>query len=228
MTDRKEWSRELMENNGVSCKDDEWRWGIAKTVVHNNPSKDIILYEASLNCSPTQHGNNFPQHHTGIVDSGATHIYIAPSAPHGHPNTKATPIAVGTASGQMVKSTATATLPIPQSAAEFPTTGYIMPSFTNTLIGVGPIYDADCKVLLTKKDVVVISPEGKTILTGWREKTLPKLWQFSLKAKRTGNNRHNTKPNRSSGTQCVLSAKIGSPREIHACISRISSEIHMA
>ena len=81
----------------------------------------------------------------------------------------------------MVKSTATATLPIPQSAADLPTTGYIMPSFTNTIFGVGPICDADCKVLFTKKDVVVISPEGKTILTGWREKTLPKLWSFYLK-----------------------------------------------
>ena len=81
----------------------------------------------------------------------------------------------------MVQSTETATLPIPQLAVDLPTTRYIMPSFTNTLIGVGPIYDTDCRVLLTKEDVVVISPEGKTILTGWREKNLPKLWQFPLK-----------------------------------------------
>ena len=83
----------------------------------------------------------------------------------------------------MVKSTATATLPIPKSAADLPTTGYIMTSFTITLIGVGPICNADCKVLFTKKDVVVISPEGKTILTGWREKTPPKLWSFAFKPK---------------------------------------------
>ena len=116
------------------------------------------MYEASLRCSPTQQVNILPQHHTVIVDSGATHIYIAPSAPHGHPNTKATPITVGTANGQMVKSTATDTLPISQSAEDLPTTGYIMPSFANTLIGVGPICDVDCKVLFTKNYVVVISP----------------------------------------------------------------------
>ena len=109
------------------------------------------MYEASLSCSPTQHGNSLPQHHTGIVDSGATHIYIAPSAPHVHPNTKAIPITVGTASGKMVKSTAIDTLSLPQPASDFPTTGYIMPSFTNILIGVGPICDADCKVLFTKR-----------------------------------------------------------------------------
>ena len=56
-----------------------------------------------------------------------------------------------------------------------------MPSFTNTLIGVGPICDADFKVLFTKKDVVVISVEVKNILTGRREKNLPKLWRFDLK-----------------------------------------------
>ena len=81
----------------------------------------------------------------------------------------------------MVKSAETATPPIPQLAADFPTTGYIIPSFTNTLIGIGPICDAYCKVLFTKKDVVVISLEGKTILTGRREKNLPKIWRFALK-----------------------------------------------
>ena len=133
------------------------------------------MYEASLSCSPTQQENILPQHHTGIIDSGETHLYIAPSAPHGQPDTTSTPITAGTANGQMVKLAATDTLPTPQLAEEFPTTRYIVPSFTNTLIGVGPICNADCKVLFTKKDVVVISPEGKTILTGWREKNLPKL-----------------------------------------------------
>ena len=86
-----------------------------------------------------QQENILPQHHTGIVDSGATHLYIAPSVPHGQPYTNATPITVGTANGKMVKSAATSTLPIPQLAADFQTMGYIMPSFTNTIIGVGPI-----------------------------------------------------------------------------------------
>ena len=66
-------------------------------------------------------------------------------------------------------------------AADFPTTGYIVPSFTNTLIGVGPICDADCTFVFKKKDVTVLSPEGKAILTGWREKKLPRLWRFALK-----------------------------------------------
>ena len=56
-----------------------------------------------------------------------------------------------------------------------------MPSFTNTLIGVGPICDADCTFIFTKKDVTVLSPKSKAIITGWREKKLPRLWSFALK-----------------------------------------------
>ena len=56
-----------------------------------------------------------------------------------------------------------------------------MPDFTNTLIGVEPICDANCTVVFKKKDATVLSPEGKPILQGWREKKLPRLWRFSLK-----------------------------------------------
>ena len=85
------------------------------------------MYEASLSCSTTQQENILPQHPTGIVDSGATHLYIAPSAPNGQPDTKATPITAGTANVKMVKSAATDTLPIPQFAEGLSTMGYIMP-----------------------------------------------------------------------------------------------------
>ena len=74
----------------------------------------------------------------------------------------------------------TAILSIPQLISEFPTTRYIMPSFTNTLVGVGPICDAYCTVVFTKKYVTVFSPKGNPILKGWREKKLPRLWSFSM------------------------------------------------
>ena len=56
-----------------------------------------------------------------------------------------------------------------------------MPAFTNTLIGVGPICDAKCTVMFKKKYVTIISPEGKIILRGWREKKIPRLWHLVLK-----------------------------------------------
>ena len=56
-----------------------------------------------------------------------------------------------------------------------------MPSFTNTLVGVGPICDADYIVVFTKQYVTVFSPKGKQIITGWRENKLSILWSFALK-----------------------------------------------
>ena len=56
-----------------------------------------------------------------------------------------------------------------------------MPSLTNTIVGVGPIYNADCTILFTKQDVTLFSPGGNPILTGWRKKELLRLWRFALK-----------------------------------------------
>ena len=100
------------------------------------------------------------------MDSGAAYLYIDPDAPHGPLEISAATIKVGTANGQVETSAEKSTLPIPQLAADSPKTGYIMPSFTNTLIGVGPICDAKCTAVFKKKDVTVLSPEGKPILRG--------------------------------------------------------------
>ena len=102
------------------------------------------------------------------MDSGTTHLYITPNAPYGQLNTTEKQIRVGTANVKVAVSTAKTTLHIPQLAADFPTTGHIMPTFTNTLIGVGPIFDANFSVVFRKEDVTVMSPEGKPILQRWR------------------------------------------------------------
>ena len=75
---------------------DEWNVGPDKTIVLNNTNKDKLIYEASLSCSPTtkyyvsnKKENCLPPDQTGIVDSGATHMYIAPNAPYEKLNTKA-------------------------------------------------------------------------------------------------------------------------------------------
>ena len=107
-------------------------------------------------------------------------MYIAPNAPYGKMNTTEKQIRVGTENGQVANSIAMATLPTPHFNADFPTQGYIMPTFTNTLIGVGPICDANFTAVFRKEDVTVLSPQSKPILQGWREKNLPRLWQIAL------------------------------------------------
>ena len=55
-----------------------------------------------------------------------------------------------------------------------------MPSFHHTLIGLGNIYDAECKVTFTKHNVIIYDQGGSPILTGWRERNGDRLWQISL------------------------------------------------
>ena len=79
---------------------------------------------------PPQNENQehiLPKQHTGVVDLGATHLYIAPTAPHGTPDTRAATIELVTANVQVETSAEKATLPMPQLASDFPTTRYIMP-----------------------------------------------------------------------------------------------------
>ena len=140
------------------------------------------MYESILSRSTTltyipapeaKQGHILPQQNMGIEDSDATYLYISISAPHGPPNTIAAIISVGTENLHVEHSPSKATLPLPQLAADIPTTGYIMPSFANTVVGVGPICYAYCTVVFTKQDVTVLSPNGNPILTGWRENKIP-------------------------------------------------------
>ena len=85
-------------------------------------------------------------------------MYIAPNAPYGKMNTTKKKVLVGTANGQVASSIAKSMLPIPKLNADFPTKGYMIPTFTNTLIGVGPICVANFTVVFRKEDVTVLSP----------------------------------------------------------------------
>ena len=56
-----------------------------------------------------------------------------------------------------------------------------MPSFANTLVGIGPLCDAGCYVTFSNHDVTIYNPHGRPILTGWINHTItPKLWRFAL------------------------------------------------
>ena len=110
-----------------------------KTAVHRNYIKEHLSYEASLLCSltptyiaailtkTTAAARRFlPQSNMGTIDTVANNLYIAPSASHGPPSTTVSQISVGTATGHVERLSETTTPPIPQLAADFPTTEYIM------------------------------------------------------------------------------------------------------
>ena len=89
-------------------------------------------------------------------------------------------VTVGTATGQTQQSAGTVNLALPHLPSEFPIKGYLMPGFRHTLIGVGPLCDADCAVTFTRESVIICEKQGTAVLTGWREATGPRLWSIFL------------------------------------------------
>ena len=55
-----------------------------------------------------------------------------------------------------------------------------MKGFCHTLIGVGPICDADCTVTFMLEAVIVQDQQGTPVLTGWREASGSRLWIIDL------------------------------------------------
>ena len=60
-----------------------------------------------------------------------------------------------------------------------------MPRFKHTLIGAGPLCDADCTVTFTSAAVVVWDMHGNLVLTGWREQSVWRLWIIALQPDKT-------------------------------------------
>ena len=89
-------------------------------------------------------------------------------------------VTVGTATGKTQSSAGTGELNIPKLPYDFPVTGHIMPGFKNTLMGVGPLCDADCTVTFTREAVIVRDKQRSPVLTGWREQSGPRLWRIAL------------------------------------------------
>jgi hypothetical protein len=58
--------------------------------------------------------------------------------------------------------------------------GHVMPSFTNSLIGLGPFVVTGHSVIFTATGVLVIHPDGHSILDSWREAAGERLWRFPL------------------------------------------------
>ena len=77
-------------------------------------------------------------------------------------------------------STTTARHQIPNLPKNFPRMGHVLPAFRDTLLGLGPICDADCQVTFDKDAMTIHGPDGRVIITGWRDNASPHLWRISL------------------------------------------------
>ena len=84
------------------------------------------------------------------------------------------------ANGRAERSIASATLASVPSLPPAAMQGHVMPSFTNSLIGLGPFFNMGCTVVFTATGVSVIHSDGHTLLEGWREDAGAQLWRFPL------------------------------------------------
>ena len=125
--------------------------------------------------SPRKH-----EDHTAIVDSGASGLYLSKHALTINFDPTAPKINVGTASGQPHQYSGAAYLGLPNLPPDFPRAVKVMPSFRHTLIGLGPICDANFKVTFTKKNVIIYNQGGSPIITVWRERNGDGLWRIAL------------------------------------------------
>ena len=116
---------------------------------------------------------------TAIVDSGASGWYFKLGAPVSRVNQAAEKIRVGTAVGHEVELAASCELPLPDIPPYL--FGHIMPGLRHNLLRIGNLCDKDCRVVFTKRSVVIYEKTNRPLLTGWREAKGAKLWRISLK-----------------------------------------------
>ena len=122
--------------------------------VTNNLLKNNYYY--ALSTASAGNPTHLPSSDTGIADSGASGFYFAPGAHVGNLNSRAPPIGVEVANDLPVRSIASATLASVPSLPAAMMQGHVMPSFSHTLVGLGPFADQ----IFTNKDVMCATLRG--------------------------------------------------------------------
>ena len=144
--------------------------------VKNNSKQNLAILLTACTCSPP----NMPNiNNTAIADTSATKHYLKPTAPVTNINYDAEPLTISTATGQLLQSSAKATINIPRLPPGT-STGKIMPNFVNNLLSIGVFCNANFTVTVTKTDVTVYDAHGIIILRGICESNGAKMWQINL------------------------------------------------
>ena len=118
-----------------------------------------------------------------IADTGASSHYFMPSAPVINVDQLAPTISIGTTTRQGQHSSAKAAINLTTLPAGKSRLSHVMPStFTNNLLSIGTLCNAECTVIFTRFWVTIRDQDGNTILQGPREKQGSRLWRVDLRA----------------------------------------------
>ena len=124
--------------NVVICESDD-----------SNVLKNNYYYALSTDDKVASNPPQLPISHTGIADSGASGFFFTDYSPTANRNQHAPTIGVRMANGRAEHSIASATLELVPLLPTAAMQGHVMPSFTNSLIGLGPFVDMGCTVVFT-------------------------------------------------------------------------------
>ncbi len=102
----------------------------------------------------------------GIANSGSSSFYFSHGAPVANYNTRALTVSIIVANGCPEHSVASATVASVPALSPSTMAGHVMPSFSHTLIGLGPFADQGCKIVFDTTLVTVYHPDGHPILSG--------------------------------------------------------------
>ena len=112
---------------------------------------------------------------TAIADTGASDHYFTPTAPVINITTGSKPAILRTATGELKQSTASAHLAIQGIPTNAARTVHIIPGFTNNLLSLGKLCDADCTAKLDKHNLTIYNKEGRQI-----EQQGARLWRVNI------------------------------------------------
>jgi hypothetical protein len=102
------------------------------------------------------------------------------SAPLVQMNNNAPITKIHTATGELKASSASALLAIRGLPTQQARTVHIIPGFTNNLLSLGKLCDADCTAYIDKNKLEVHNSHGQKILHGDREQTGARLWRVNI------------------------------------------------
>ena len=132
-----------------------------------------------------------PPSATAITDTDARVHFFMPEATVTNIDITAPTKVIGTASGELLKSTVSATMNLP-GLPKGTETGHIMPTFTNNLVSIGIFCDAGCTVTFTAAKVKVHDFKETLILEGPQEQAGAKMWRFNLTRREASNSANYT------------------------------------
>ena len=120
---------------------------------HNVLSYETIVISSPIPASATH--NSLPTSYTFIVGSVFSHPYIASEATFQNSNPTSPRVCLDSSNGCIEQSASTDNLTIPQMIKSFHTNEHIIASLNHTVVGLGPIFDANFTVIFSKKDATV-------------------------------------------------------------------------